>query len=39
MDSATDHFMVVEKKYGDFSFFAHETSVTYRPIRRSGRIP
>lgn len=39
MNSATDHFMVVEKKYGDFSFFAHTASVTHGFFRRSGRIP
>jgi len=33
MDASTDHLMVIEKKYGDFSVFAHAASQTQKVFR------
>lgn len=30
MDATSDDFMVVQEEYGDFSFFAHECSLTHQ---------
>lgn len=38
MDTPPDDLVVVEEKYPDFSFFAHEVSVT-RPLRPRSRQP
>jgi hypothetical protein len=33
MDTSPDHLMVVDKKYPDFSVFAHSVSQTRKPFR------
>ncbi|EST29167.1 hypothetical protein M878_21145 [Streptomyces roseochromogenus subsp. oscitans DS 12.976] len=30
MDASADHLMIVEEKYADFSWFAHESSLTHK---------
>ena len=35
MDAAADDLMVVEEKYGDFSIFGHEVSLTQDRMTRS----
>lgn len=32
MNSAPDDFMVIEQKNSDFSFFAHNRSLTHSPL-------
>ncbi|EFG08067.1 Hypothetical protein SCLAV_2996 [Streptomyces clavuligerus] len=36
MNSAPDHFVIIQQEYGDFSFFTHECSLTHQPFPCPG---
>ncbi len=36
MDAAPDDLVIIQQKYRDFSFFAHDRSLTYSPSLRSS---